>query len=111
MDDAAKVSYMTKAVEEAADVVKEPELMDPDLIQAVDWARGRTPQDIMTRRTSTLRAIRKFAAELAREGQLDRWDSSSIAYCLRFGLLLALQGVPACLMPQLGTLVAVCMVL
>ena len=42
MDDAAKVSYMTKAVEEAADVVKEPELMDPDLIQAVDWARGRT---------------------------------------------------------------------
>ena len=110
MDDTAKVAYMTRAVEDAADVVKEPDLMDPDLIQAVEWARGKTPQDIMTRRTSTLRAIRKFAAELTREGQLNSWHSYLVACCLRFGLSHALRGNRACLTLQLAISVSVCMV-
>ena len=42
-------------------------------VDAIEWAKGKTPQNIMTQRDSTLRAIRKYGAELAREGELEKW--------------------------------------
>ena len=72
-DDAAKVAYMTRAMQEAGDIVMEPGLVEQDLAEAIEWARGRTPQNIMTQRDSTLRTIRKYGAELARERELEKW--------------------------------------
>ena len=77
-DDAAKVAYMTRAAQEAGDIMMEPAPMQQDLAEAIEWAKGKTPQSIMTQRDSTLRAIRKYGAELAREGELEKWCNQSL---------------------------------
>ena len=41
-DDAAKVAYMTRAVQEAGDILMEPDLMQQDLAEAIEWAKGKT---------------------------------------------------------------------
>ena len=79
-DDAAKVAYMTRAAQEAGDIMMEPAPMQQDLAEAIEWAKGKTPQSIMTQRDSTLRAIRKYGAELAREGELEKWCSNSLCF-------------------------------
>ena len=47
--------------------------LDEDLIEAIGWTVGKRAENIISQREQTMRAIKKYAVELARDGERERW--------------------------------------
>ena len=47
--------------------------LDKDLVEAIEWTVGKRAENIISLREKTMRAIRKYALELARDGERERW--------------------------------------
>ena len=42
-------------------------------MEAIEWTVGKRAENIISLREKTMRAIKKFALELARDGERERW--------------------------------------
>ena len=56
--------------------------LDEDLIEAIEWTVGKRAENIISQREQTMRAIKKYAVELARDGERERWFAFLFAVAL-----------------------------
>ena len=47
-------------------------------MEAIEWTVGKRAENIISQREQTMRAIKKYAVELARDGERERWFASPL---------------------------------
>ena len=72
-DNASKVKYLTEAASTDWAALDATPPLDADLVEAIDWTMGKRAENIISQREQTMRAIKKFAVELARDGEREKW--------------------------------------
>ena len=78
-DDSSKVAYLTKAVRTDWAALDASPPLDADLVEAIEWTVGKRVENIISQREQTMRAIKKYAVELARVGERERWYAMPLA--------------------------------
>lgn len=101
-DDTLKIAYLTKSAQtDWAEKDKDP-VLEADLLEAIEWASDKRAENIISQREKTMRAITKFAFELSRDGDREKW-LSLFAPAARGQLRPCMPGVLKCLMQRSGT--------
>ena len=78
-DDTSKVAYLTNAVGTDWAALDASPPLDADLVEAIEWTVGKRAENIISQRGQTMRAIKKYAVELARVGERERWYAMPLA--------------------------------
>jgi len=81
-DDAAKIAYIKEALKDNGEFRCKREL-SADLLAAIDWCSGKSPQVIMDQREGAIRAIEQLAAKFKADGVDRRWCVCAILGVLR----------------------------
>ena len=71
-DDEAKADYITSAVQDPVDF-EGAKPLDCDLLAAIEWARGKSPQEIMNARETMMCAIERYGEQIKTEGLDQKW--------------------------------------
>ena len=101
-DDTLKIAYLTKSAQtDWAEKDKDP-VLEADLLAAIEWASDKRAENIISQREKTMRAIKKFAFELSRDGDREKW-LNHLAPAARGQRRLCVPGVLKCLMLRSGT--------
>jgi len=71
-DDVAKVAYVNEALSEDVEF-EDSRPLDEDLLRAVEWAKGKTPQEMMDERENSLKAIEQLGEQLVSSQKVRKW--------------------------------------
>jgi hypothetical protein len=77
-DDTSKIAYVAAAVKADVDFEGRRPL-DVDLLAALEWARGKSTQEVIDEREDTMQAIEQLAELIKSEGLDSRWLAASSA--------------------------------
>ena len=72
-DDVTKVRFVRAAVTSTEAVFEKQIVLDKDILEAIEWAAGKSVQEVRDAREAVVCAVERLAAKLVKSGQVDRW--------------------------------------